>query len=210
MFGAALRYGAEARQLTAPALPTIRQPEYEHAHFLTAAERDRLLGSYTPAAAPVAVTLAFQGMRTQEALRMDWRRVNWQRRTLYIPESKTGRARTVPMHRRVRVTLYLIWRKRGRPLAGPVVLSSRGEPYADTRGIGGNPLAQAHATACRRAEIDGFRVHDFRHTWAAHMVMSGTDLYTLMRLGGWRSLRMVQRYAAVSIEHMAEAMGRLR
>ena len=38
--------------------------------------------------------------------------------------------------------------------------------------------------------------------------MSGTDLYTLMKLGGWRTLRMVQRYAAVSVEHLAEAARR--
>ena len=41
------------------------------------------------------------------------------------------------------------------------------------------------------------------------MVMSGADLYTLMRLGGWQSLAMVERYAAVSAEHLRAAMRRL-
>jgi hypothetical protein len=41
------------------------------------------------------------------------------------------------------------------------------------------------------------------------MIMSGCDLYTLMRLGGWSSLTMVERYAAVSIDHMAEAISRV-
>ena len=75
---------------------------------------------------------------------------------------------------------------------------------------GGNPLAQTHVTACERAGIRGFRVHDWRHHWASHMVMTGRDFYALVRLGGWSTPPMVQRYAAVSIDHMAEAIGRFR
>ena len=70
-------------------------------------------------------------------------------------------------------------------------------------------LIVALHTACAKAGIEGFRVHDWRHDWAARMVMAGVDLYTLMRLGGWSSLQMVQRYASVSADHLREAMARL-
>ena len=40
--------------------------------------------------------------------------------------------------------------------------------------------------------------------------MAGIDLITIMRMGGWKSLRMVQRYAAVDTAHMHEAVGKLR
>ena len=52
-------------------------------------------------------------------------------------------------------------------------------------------------------------MHDWRHDWAARHVMAGTDLYTLMRLGGWTSMRMVERYAAVSADHMRDAARRI-
>jgi integrase len=128
--------------------------------------------------------------------------------------TKTKRSRTVPMHPKVREQLEALWRGRDCPTSGPVFISSRGSPYADTRGLdggrqGGNPIKKAHATACRKAGVQGFRVHDWRHHWASWLVMSGCDLYTLMRLGGWQSLRMVQRYAAVNTDHMAEALARV-
>ncbi len=40
---------------------------------------------------------------------------------------------------------------------------------------------------------------------AARIVMGGVDLYTLMRIGGWPSLKMVERYAAMSAEHLHAA-----
>ena len=40
------------------------------------------------------------------------------------------------------------------------------------------------------------------------MVMQGANLIIVQRLGGWNDLRMVARYAAVSVEHMAEAIAR--
>jgi integrase len=215
---AAIGHGAAANGTTAPAIPGVAGGGGKtRLAYLSRAEADRLVTGYNRWALPVAVVLRYQGLRTQEALRLDWRAVSWRRRTLFVTgtavigeaRTKSRKARTVPMHRRVRVTLYLLWRSRGRPASGPMFLSSRGTPYADTRGHGGNPLKRAHATACRTAGIEGFRVHDWRHHWASHLVMAGVDLPTLMRLGGWSDHRMVLRYAAVGVEHMAEAIGRV-
>ena len=76
------------------------------------------------------------------------------RETLHIPasEAKSGRGRTVPMHDRVIRLLEGLWHTRGQPDAGTVFLSSRGDPYRDTRSDGaGNPLKSAHDTACNHA-----------------------------------------------------------
>jgi integrase len=217
-FQAAINHGAAAHGTTAPKLPPVKGGSgTERAIYLTDDERRRLLAAYNPHAACPVLLLAYQGMRTQEALQLDWRRVNFGGRTIFLPadETKAERARTVPMHPRVDALLFGMWCVAGRPVSGLVFLSARGVPYADTRGRGtraqgGNPLAQAHETACRRAGITGFRVHDLRHDWAHRMVMSGCDLRTLMDLGGWSSLRMVQRYAAGSPGVAVEAIGRLR
>lgn len=214
VLAAALAEGCRALMIPhPPELPEVRQPRGadERVVYLTDLERRAMLRSYNPHAAQPVLLLAYQGLRTQEALRLDWRRVDLRRRTLHIPagETKSGKGRTVPMHDRVDRLLFGLWHARGKPEAGPVFLSLRGEPYADTRGKGGNPLDTAHRHARDQAKVTDFRVHDWRHDWAARMVMSGCDLYTLMKLGGWSSLRMVERYAAVSGEHMAEAARRI-
>ena len=183
--------------------------------FLSHAERDRLIGLYVPHVQPIATMFAFQGPRTQEALQLQWGAggVDLTRGTIFFARTKTGNPRSVAIHPRVEAMLRLLWEKRGRPEEGHVFLNRLGKPYTDTRDLviqGGNPLTRAHSSACTRASIADFTVHDWRHHWASHCVMAGIDLITIMRMGGWKSLRMVQRYAAVDTTHMNEAIRKLR
>jgi integrase len=183
--------------------------------FLSYEDRDRLIGGYVRHVQPIATMFAFQGPRTQEALQLVWGPggADLERGTLFFPRTKTGNPRTVEMHPRVLSVLQPLWLARGRPRSGHVFLNRFGMPYTDTRDLkvqGGNPISSAHDTACRRAEIENFTVHDWRHHWASHCVMAGIDLPTIMRLGGWKSLRMVQRYAAVDTSHMKAAVLKLR
>lgn len=174
------------------------------------------IAAYNPHARCPILLLAYQGMRTQEALQLDWRRVDLVRQMLHIPadQAKSSRARSIPMHPKVDALLFGMWCAAGKPTAGPVFLSSRGERYADTRGRdggsqGGNPLTRAHLTACAAVGLEGFRIHDWRHDWAARMLIGGADLRTLQDLGGWSSVRMLERYAWVTPDHAAEAIRRI-
>ena len=63
--------------------------------------------------------------------------------------------------------------------------------------------------ALERAGIESFRWHDLRHTWASWHVQKGTPLHALQELGGWSDIRMVQKYAHLAPEHLAEYAERL-
>src|SRR6202022_4052377 len=98
---AALNAVTKARKLPAIKLPSVHQPIHERVAYLTIDEQDRLLASYNEHARPVATVLCFAGLRTQEALQQDWRNIDWQRGTIFVRNSKSGRPRTVPMHARI-------------------------------------------------------------------------------------------------------------
>lgn len=205
---AALNYACDQWEIDPP---RIRRDRYdnERMRFLTKQEQEALLAAYAKHVRPIGLTLCFQGSRTQEALQLTWRDIDLDRGTMFFSRTKTGKPRTVQMHPRVHEAISLLWKQREKPFTGHVFLNRLGEPYADTRDYkypGGNPLRKAHETACTRAKITDFRVHDWRHHWASWCVMSGIDLETIMRMGGWQTLRMVERYAAVSTEHMAAAV----
>ena len=68
---------------------------------------------------------------------------------------------------------------------------------------------KAWRAALVRAGISNFRWHDLRHTWATWHRQSGTPTHELQRLGGWQSSVMVERYAHLAPDHLANAANRL-
>lgn len=80
-----------------------------------------------------------------------------------LNHTKNAIIQSVPMHPRVMGVLHPIWEERRRPLKGRGFLNRFGKPYQDTRKAnipGGNPIKNQHATACQRAGIEDFTVHD--------------------------------------------------
>ena len=186
----------------------------ERVRFLKKEDRDRLIASYAPHVQPIITMLAFHGPRIQTALQMPWgvHGIDMHRESIWLNHTKNAVIQSVPVHPRVRRPLLPFWEKRGRPMQGHVFLNRHGEPYKDTRLApipGGNPLKNQHKTACKRAGIDDFTIHDWRHHWASHCVMASIDLITIMNMGGWKSLQMVQRYSSVSADHMRTAINKL-
>jgi integrase len=156
--------------------------------------------------APIYVT-----RRDDDVDWIDWGDVQWAKRTITI-KTKAGEARTRILPNRTITALARLWHSIGRPTKGRIDLDRLGAPYADPRSYkfpSGSPIKKAHASACRRAGITDFRVHDWRHHWACRCVMSGIDLETIRQEGGWKSLRMVEVYGTVSAEHRTHAMAKL-
>jgi integrase len=73
----------------------------------------------------------------------------------------------------------------------------------------GKPIGSAGTRAWRqaleRAGIADFRFHDLRHTWASWLMQSDASEFMVQQLGGWKSRKMVERYAALQTQHLAPA-----
>jgi integrase len=63
--------------------------------------------------------------------------------------------------------------------------------------------------AFKRAGIENFRRHDLRHAGASWHRQSGMPTHELQRLGRWRSSVMVERYAHLAPDDLAQAPNRL-
>ncbi|WHZ27051.1 MAG: hypothetical protein OJF51_001847 [Nitrospira sp.] len=47
----------------------------------------------------------------------------------------------------------------------------------------------------QKADVKRFQFHDLRHTFATRLVQAGCDIYTMQKLGRWKTISMVMRYA---------------
>ena len=138
--------------------------------------------------------LLFTGARSSEitGLRWDWIRGT---RTV-LPDSKTG-PKAVQLPPPARAVLNALPRK------GPFVFPNRrGDGPMTDLGLRWQKLRDL-------AGLDGVRIHDCRHTFASHAVMSGLDLYTVGRLLGHADVASTERYAHLADEHVRAAAGRI-
>lgn len=60
--------------------------------------------------------------------------------------------------------------------------------------ISDRSLRCAFKKALKKAEIEDFRIHDMRHTFATRLVQRGVGLYKVQRLLGHKGIQMTQRY----------------
>lgn len=171
--------------------------------WLTAPEAKRLVDSCNSALRPLVVFLLYTGARVGEALWLDWRHVDLTRAHVTFPKTKNCDPRGLPLHYEVVAVLANLPHRDGqifRRLDGMPYLRPRDDNDADTSA--GRRIANAFRGACRRAGIVNFRPHDCRHTWATWHYQKHRDLLALKEAGGWKSERMVARYAHINKEHL--------
>ncbi|MDP3370958.1 MAG: tyrosine-type recombinase/integrase, partial [Brevundimonas sp.] len=73
----------------------------------------------------------------------------------------------------------------------------------EVREDGGGQVKTAWRGMLKRAGLTNFTPHDCRHTWATWHYRENRDLTALMKLGGWKSVAMVMRYAHVNTSELA-------
>ena len=55
-------------------------------------------------------------------------------------------------------------------------------------------IKTAFKASCRRAKLQGFRFHDFRHTALTNMQRAGIDHLTIMQIIGHKTLEVLECY----------------
>ena len=200
----ALRLAVEAGEL--PELPKLRRPpntDAKPARWLSAEESARLLAALPWETEPVSALAIYigleLGMRSGEILSRRWEDVRWgqtQCGAIHVGsrvdaegkatwQTKTRRARTVPLTGALLERLRAEWQRQGSPERG-WLLPGRVE---------GNPLRtfkKGLAVACARAGLAPIHPHALRHSWATRMAIAGAPRATTQALGGWTSPRVLE------------------
>jgi integrase len=191
-------------------LPLIERPQAgpDRIRWIPIDEANRLIDAGADHLRPLLIFWFYTGARAGEALWLDWRNVDLTRAHVTFPKTKNGEARGVPLHPRVVAALANLKHRDGEVFRRP-----DGSPYERPKHIddtsAGSRIATAFAGACRRAGITDFHPHDCRHTWATWHYAANRDLGALQRLGGWKSIRMVMRYAHVNVGELSHTIERL-
>jgi integrase len=190
--------------------PIIQRPKEKvrPPRWINIEEADRLIAACSGHLRPLVIFLLYTGARTGEALWLDWSDVDLGRGHVTFPKTKNGDARGVPLHERVVRALSRLGHRKSevfrRPDGAPYERPKREEDHS-----AGSRISTAFAGACRRAAIENFTPHGCRHTWATWHYQVNRDLGALQRLGGWKSARMVLRYAHTNVGELHHTIAAL-
>lgn len=148
-------------------------------------------GTRNPWIRPVVELALETAMRRGELLSLTWENINLQRRTAYLPDTKNGEARTVPLSSRAIAILSDL----------PRSIDGRVFP------ITANALKIAFERAVRRAGIEDFHFHDLRHEATSRLAERLPNLIELASVTGHKDLRMLKRYYHPRAEDLALKLG---
>ena len=180
--------------------PKIRMlpGEVERDRWLTKGEADRLIQACSPHLADLVCFALATGCRAREITGLERNRVDLDRNTAWLNQTKNGTPRGVPLNRDA---VEVLRRQVGKH--PQFCFTYRGNP------IKWDLTNTAWETALKRADIEDFRFHDLRHTWASWHRQAGTSCDELKDLGGWKSRSMVDRYAKFATENLLFAASRI-
>jgi len=158
----------------------------------------------------VAVTT---GMRASEIFGLRWSDVMYNEGLLAVRmKLKGGKMRYVPMLPELADELR---RYMPKPAEDKVrFMANRNDdlifpPKGDAKG-GRRRVEASFEDLLRRAEIEDFRFHDLRHTFASWYMMNGGDLYELAKILGHSNIKMTERYAKLGRQHIARTSSTAR
>jgi len=144
---------------------------------------------------PIVMLAIETGLRRREVLELEWANINLERSTAFIPFTKTGVPRTIPLTD-----------------GGIEIISGlprKGERLFLTSA---NAFKMAWRRVQNRAKLSDLRFHDLRHEALSRFCELGLSIPELAVISGHRDPRMLFRYAHLRADELAskiQAMSRL-
>jgi integrase len=163
-------------------IPTVRKPTVPRGRDrrLSGDEEQRLLASLSHNLAMRSVIeIAMEtAMRRGEIASMRWGHINFEEKTLFIPDTKTGVPRHIPLSCRSLEIFETLPRR----------------PDGWIFGFKPHSITQAFERACRRANILDLRFHDLRHEATSRLFEIGLNTMEVSAITGHKTLDMLKRY----------------
>jgi len=173
----------------------IPKPGKPRQRRLRPGEEEALLASCAASSATYLhslVVLAIEtGMRFGELVSITWNNVDLAARTIHLPDTKNGHARTVPLSKRALEAIRAVPSENGKVFTGK----------------SGSIRAAFGAVLKRSGVGSDLRFHDLRHEAVTRLFEKGLNPIEVGMISGHRSMSMLQRYTHMRPEGLLSRLG---
>ena len=157
----------------------------------------------------ILLVLYATGLRRAEAARLKLADIDSQRMILHVRAGKNSRDRELPLTPKLLEALRAYWRAcKVKPKV--YLFPTRFKATEEERPVSDKVVWHACVESARRAGLSKrMGPHTLRHTFATHLIESGTDLPTLQLLMGHQKLQDTTLYVHLSRRHLHAAVNPL-
>jgi len=180
----------------------IPRPKLNNARtrFLSSEEANRLLKatevSINPQLKNIVGLLLLTGARKNELLKAKWTDIDLDRKLWFIPITKTGKSRHVPLSEQALGIIGGLPKFENCPWLLPNPETRK--PYTD--------IKHPWDTARKAAGLADVHLHDLRHSAASFMINAGIDLFAVGRILGHVDHQSTMRYAHLTNDTLMKAV----
>jgi len=130
-------------------------------------------------------------MRQGEIVALEWRNIDWERRTARLPMTKNGRSRVVPLSSR----------------AIEILRSLPTETERAFQGFSTYSVKHAFVRLVARQKLVDLHFHDLRHEAISRLVERGLNIMEVAAVSGHQTMQMLKRYTHLRPEDIALRLG---
>lgn len=199
LFNLAIKWEVAGLKLNPTAGYPLFKEDNKQDRFLTRDEADRLYREVQKSPNRmlqfIVPLLLLTGLRKRELLDAKWADIDIVKKLWFIPFTKTGKPRAVPLSELAISILLSVPRHANCPWAFPNPMTMK--PYVS--------IFTSWDTARVAAGLKDVKVHSLRHAFASFLVNSGRTLYEVQHLLGHTQIKTTQRYSHLSQNTLMDA-----
>ena len=183
------------RDIKLPAENSARNRRLQDNHDAFDSEEARLFAacrrSRNPYLLPIVKLALETAMRQSELVGMHWQHIDLKRRTIFLPQTKNGDSRTVPLSTDAVTVLAALPR------------GIKGDVFP---GVTTEAIKKAFIRAMRRTDLEDLHFHDLRHEATTRFFEQGLNIMEVSSITGHKDLQMLRRYTHLRAEDLAKKL----
>ena len=162
-------------------------------------EEEALLEAAPSSFRPLFLFALETAMRRDELVNLCWEHVDMERRTAFLPKTKNGEARTVPLSPAALTILEA--------LREEIPGACKGQVFGYTL----NSVTGTMRSLCAKIGIEDLHFHDLRHEAISRLFeRTDLDLMEIRMISGHKTLAMLARYTHLRADRLADRLAGMR
>ncbi len=162
--------------------------------------------------APIVTLALATGMRLSEITLMRWENLDFQQKTLLLPDTKNGDSRTIPLSTTAISTLLTLQQTRNAASSGRVFdISPHAVTVSFRRAVRRARAAYIAEQAARGTSDAGLfcnlRFHDLRHEAVSRLFEKGLNTIEVGTISGHKTIQTLNRYTHLRAADLVEKLG---